>query len=84
MHTHTEHSLVQWEDRLQITQRCQLVNKQGKKNLQIAAKQNASQNVCCFLYLKNVITDTVKHPTKRAREYPVTPHIGKYMSIYNT
>lgn len=31
MHTHTEHSLVQWEGRLQITQRCQLVNKQGKK-----------------------------------------------------
>lgn len=84
MHTHTEHSLVQWEGRLQITQRCQLVNKQGKKNLQIEAKQNASQNICCFSYLKNVITDAVKRLTKRTREYPVTLYIGKYMRICNT
>lgn len=58
MHTHTEHSLVQWEDTLQITQCCQLVNKQ-QKNLQREVKQSASENVCHSVYLINVITDTV-------------------------
>lgn len=85
MHTHRE--LFTGSVGRQITNYSALpISEQAgqKKNLQIEAKQNASQNVCCFLYLKNVITDIVKHLTKRTREYPVTLDIRKYMRIYNT
>ena len=84
MHTHTEHSLVQWEDRLQITQCCQLVNKQEKKKS--SANRNTAECVtkCMpFLYLIDVITDTVQYLTRTTSEHPIILDIGKYVRIFN-
>lgn len=61
MHMHTEHSLVQLGRQITNYLVLPIREQAGKKkiNLQIEVKQKASQNVCHFLYLINVITDTV-------------------------
>lgn len=83
MHTHTEHSTGSVGRQITNYSVLPISEQAGKKNLQIEVKQNASQNICHFFYLIDVITDTVQHLTKRTSEHPVILDIGKHIRIYN-